>query len=128
MIVDDSYNANPASMSAALKALKTSQAPRKVAVLGEMLELGDLTAQAHAEIVASAAELDHIVCVGHAFADCATSGSNMVWFAEANDELEAHLKHTLASGDRVLFKGSNRVFWQHQFVSKFISSLESNFE
>jgi UDP-N-acetylmuramyl pentapeptide synthase len=49
VIVDDSYNASPASLAAALEVLAGSGAPRRLAVLGDMLELGDHAALAHAE-------------------------------------------------------------------------------
>jgi UDP-N-acetylmuramoyl-tripeptide--D-alanyl-D-alanine ligase len=49
VIVDDSYNASPASLAAALEVLAGSGAPRRLAVLGDMLELGDHAAPAHAE-------------------------------------------------------------------------------
>ncbi len=48
-ILDDSYNASPASLAAALEVLAQSGAPRRVAVLGDMLELGDHAGPAHAE-------------------------------------------------------------------------------
>jgi UDP-N-acetylmuramoyl-tripeptide--D-alanyl-D-alanine ligase len=49
VILDDSYNASPASLAAALEVLAGSGAPRRLAVLGDMLELGDHAAPAHAE-------------------------------------------------------------------------------
>lgn len=49
-IIDDTYNASPVSTSAALDVLKQLQAKRKIAVLGDMLELGDETEEGHKEI------------------------------------------------------------------------------
>jgi UDP-N-acetylmuramoyl-tripeptide--D-alanyl-D-alanine ligase len=55
-IIDDSYNANPSSMRAALETLSLRRAGRKVAILGDMLELGEISDWAHREVVE---ELDH---------------------------------------------------------------------
>ncbi|MCB9368505.1 MAG: UDP-N-acetylmuramoyl-tripeptide--D-alanyl-D-alanine ligase [Calditrichaeota bacterium] len=55
-IIDDSYNANPASMRAALETLSLRRAGRKVVILGDMLELGEISDIAHREVVE---ELDH---------------------------------------------------------------------
>ena len=115
-IVDDSYNANPVSMGTALKALQDSKAHRRVAILGEMLELGDDTQDAHKNVLESVQELDEVICVGPAFEEVAHGQSNVQWFSEAGDKLLAHLATQLCEGDRVLVKGSNRVFWQNGFV------------
>ncbi len=56
-LIDDCYNANPASMRAALEALAALPARRRLAVLGTMAELGDFSEEAHAEIGAAAAGL-----------------------------------------------------------------------
>ncbi|MCX8053898.1 MAG: UDP-N-acetylmuramoyl-tripeptide--D-alanyl-D-alanine ligase, partial [Armatimonadetes bacterium] len=50
VIIDDTYNASPASMQSALKTLAMMEGERKIAVLGDMLELGDLEVQAHVDI------------------------------------------------------------------------------
>jgi UDP-N-acetylmuramoyl-tripeptide--D-alanyl-D-alanine ligase len=56
IIVDDSYNASPASLAAALEVLAGSGAPRRLAILGDMLELGDHSVAAHAEAGRHAAQ------------------------------------------------------------------------
>ncbi|MEI3305736.1 MAG: cyanophycin synthetase [Dysosmobacter sp.] len=65
-ILDDCYNANPQSVSAALEILARTECDRKVAVLGDMGELGDLTAQAHYNMGALAAMLgiDFVAAIG----------------------------------------------------------------
>ncbi len=55
-LIDDSYNASPASMRSALETLSLRQGPRKIAILGDMLELGEITDSAHRDVVG---ELDH---------------------------------------------------------------------
>lgn len=65
MIIDDSYNASPLSMDAALHALKDLPGKRKIAVLGDMLEIGKYTIQAHEKIGQIAGRVaDTIVTVG----------------------------------------------------------------
>jgi UDP-N-acetylmuramoyl-tripeptide--D-alanyl-D-alanine ligase len=56
-VLNDAYNANPASMTAALRALAALPAVRRLAVLGLMAELGDGAEEAHAEVLALADEL-----------------------------------------------------------------------
>ncbi|HLH99561.1 MAG TPA: UDP-N-acetylmuramoyl-tripeptide--D-alanyl-D-alanine ligase [Acidimicrobiales bacterium] len=56
-VVNDAYNANPASMAAALRSLATLPARRRVAVVGEMAELGTLTDEEHRSVAALAEEL-----------------------------------------------------------------------
>ncbi len=70
-IVDDAYNANPGSVSAAIETLRTSGGNRRVLVLGDMLELGHQTPQLHGQIVAAAerAGVDVLIGVGAAMAE-----------------------------------------------------------
>ncbi|WP_435198146.1 UDP-N-acetylmuramoyl-tripeptide--D-alanyl-D-alanine ligase [Janibacter sp. GS2] len=68
VVVNDAYNANPDSMSAALRSVAAmGTSGRRWAVLGEMLELGDDSAVLHAQVGAEAAELgfDEVLVVGH---------------------------------------------------------------
>ncbi len=74
-VIDDSYNANPASTAVALRALDGLGAGRRtVAVLGYMAELGEFEAQGHAEVGRLAAELgvDRLLVVGEAAARSTT--------------------------------------------------------
>ncbi len=65
VVLNDAYNAGPASMAAALRSLAALDARRRVAVLGLMAELGDRSAEEHARIAALAAELGvEVVAVG----------------------------------------------------------------
>jgi UDP-N-acetylmuramoyl-tripeptide--D-alanyl-D-alanine ligase len=64
-VINDAYNANPDSVKAALRTLKALPAKRKVAVLGEMLELGEFHQQGHREVGQVAAEtVDLLIVVG----------------------------------------------------------------
>lgn len=116
-VVDDSYNANPDSMRAALKALAVmaGRDRRSVAVLGEMLELGDDSRAAHDEIGRLVVRLNIklLVVVGEGaggFHDGATqegSWGDETRFVADVEEASALLRDELAGGDVVLVKSSN---------------------
>jgi UDP-N-acetylmuramoyl-tripeptide--D-alanyl-D-alanine ligase len=107
--INDAYNANPTSMKASLELL-ASFPGRRVAVLGDMLELGRDEAAFHAEIVALAQGLglDLIVGTGPRMLAAAPDSSSPPggWFALDAVELVPRLAAWLLPGDVVLFKGS----------------------
>ncbi|HKA28671.1 MAG TPA: UDP-N-acetylmuramoyl-tripeptide--D-alanyl-D-alanine ligase [Candidatus Binatia bacterium] len=113
-VINDAYNANPASMAAALHTLAASAATRRVAVLGEMRELGAETESAHAELgrTAAAAALDLLVVLGeHATlvrngAVAAGMAPERIVLAVDHAEAGARLRDACRSGDLVLLKGS----------------------
>ena len=119
LLFDDSYNANPRSMEAAIEewvSFGESEAGRRVAVLGDMLELGDATQALHREIGKRLAPKGDCVLVtvgeasrwiGEAFQE-AGGGGESSHFSTAGDALP-YLQRILRSGDRVLFKGSRRI-------------------
>ena len=123
-VIDDSYNANPASMQAALDAFsaRKGHGGRKVAVLGEMLELGRIGPDAHHGCVANARHFDKVFYVGAGF-QAAASTQGYDWCAIADERLVDEVCSVLQPGDAVLVKGSNRVFWQAQFVARLKSKL-----
>ncbi|GAB3862131.1 UDP-N-acetylmuramoyl-tripeptide--D-alanyl-D-alanine ligase [Micromonospora andamanensis] len=120
-VIDDSYNANPASMAVALRALGGIGAGRRtVAVLGYMAELGEFEAQGHAEVGRLAAELgvDRLLVVGEAAASIhhgATSvgdwGGESVLLTDQAAAVEV-LRSELRPGDVVLVKGSRYRTWE----------------
>jgi UDP-N-acetylmuramoyl-tripeptide--D-alanyl-D-alanine ligase len=103
VLVNDSYNANPVSMRAALDHLATLSAPRTIAVLGEMGELGDGSAGYHREVGehARSAGVDLVIGVGEPARDYGPD-ELVADPSEAAELLAAHL----APGDAVLVKGS----------------------
>ena len=107
--INDAYNANPTSMKASLELL-ASFPGRRVAVLGDMLELGRDEAAFHAETVALAhgLGLDLIVGTGPRMLAAAADSSSSPggWFALDAVELVPRLAGWLLPGDVVLFKGS----------------------
>ena len=105
-VVNDCYNANPMSMRAALDDLASAAPGRRVAVLGDMLELGPDEVHFHREIGAYARErgVDLLVTVGPLAA--AMGGDQAVQDA---DEAAALLPELLEDGDTVLVKASRGV-------------------
>ena len=109
-VIDDSYNASHAAVIAALRLL-AAQRGRRVAVLGDMLELGAVSAEAHREVgTVAAASVDVLVGVGE-LAAIAVQEARRAGLAEAhavvdNAEALVTLRRLLRSGDVVLVKGS----------------------
>ncbi len=117
VLLDDSYNANPLSVAAALEALRNQKGQgRRVAVLGGMLELGSDAAKMHQEAGAQAAELvDLLVAVG-GFAEQICAGALATGYQETKlvalkdaEEAVAFLQKAQRPGDRILIKGSRGV-------------------
>jgi UDP-N-acetylmuramoyl-tripeptide--D-alanyl-D-alanine ligase len=117
-LLNDAYNANPNSMRAALETISSLPKPgRRVAVLGEMRELGESSAKYHREIgeFAATCGLDLLVCVGEggaAIAEGARSGGlsqdSVKTYADATTAA-GQLKGSFREGDVVLLKGSRGV-------------------
>jgi UDP-N-acetylmuramoyl-tripeptide--D-alanyl-D-alanine ligase len=112
IILDDTYNASPESTLAALNLLDDLEG-RKIAVLGDMLELGQYEQQGHSIVGARAAEVaSELVTVGERAKIIATSAANaglpkdMIHQFETSDQSVDYLKKHLQSRDVVLVKGS----------------------
>jgi UDP-N-acetylmuramoyl-tripeptide--D-alanyl-D-alanine ligase len=119
-LIDDSYNANPASMTAALALLAEAPTPR-YAVLGEMLELGRDSAHYHRALASACAGVDGVVCVGEgmrALYDALPAGQRLAFADRAEDLDLAALRQRLRGPCTVLIKGSNRVFWAVAFAAR----------
>jgi len=113
LVIDESYNANPASMRATLKVLGAETAARRIAVLGEMRELGDDSDAYHAALAGplDEASVSYAILVGGGMTALAKALEGRMEFvhvataAQAGDALNA----VLSPGDAVLIKGSNAV-------------------
>jgi len=115
LLIDESYNANPASMRAALAAmaqgLSAGQPSRRIAVLGDMLELGPDSAALHAGLAEAIAsnKIDLVFACGphmkHLY-DALPAHKRAKW-APASSELTADLLACVKGGDVVMIKGSN---------------------
>jgi UDP-N-acetylmuramoyl-tripeptide--D-alanyl-D-alanine ligase len=113
-VLNDAYNANPASMDAALRVLAgTATAGRRVAVLGDMRELGVHSDDAHARVGALAGELgvDVLVGVGAGGRTIAAAATRVADVRTAADAREASdiVRALVAPGDTVLVKASRAV-------------------
>jgi UDP-N-acetylmuramyl pentapeptide synthase len=111
--LDDSYNANPDSMKAALRTLVELDADgKRMAVLGEMRELGDESERGHREVGETAATLkiDHVIAIGNMAAAIAHAakyaGLKNTAIVESTAEAAHLLGEIVAPGDLVLVKGS----------------------
>ena len=122
LLIDESYNANPASMRATLAQLGQTPSGRRIAVLGSMKELGDFGPQFHAALAEPvlAADVDYALLVGDEMAALAQElgkpqspvlGKPFAWaHCQTADEAIGLLEDFgVVAGDAVLVKGSNSV-------------------
>lgn len=109
-LIVDAYNANPTSMAAALDNFNQMQTENKMAILGEMRELGTDSAAEHQKVVDRLAtmELDEIWLVGAEFtkSDCSALKTTHTLFANV-DEAKERLASSPVSSRTILIKGSN---------------------
>lgn len=116
LLIDDSYNSSPAAADESLRALESVPAKRRIAAMGDMLELGRYSVAEHERVGAFAAErADLLVTVGvrsRAMADAAKAKGLpedvVVSFAEAREAAD-YLRGILREGDVVLVKGSQSI-------------------
>ena len=113
LLIDESYNANPASMRAALALLGQAEVGargRRIAVLGDMLELGAHGGELHRELAQAipANGVDLVFCCGplmHALWEALPS-NRRGGYAETSTALESHVLAAIQPGDAVMVKGS----------------------
>lgn len=111
LLVDDAYNANPASMRAALKSFASRRGARRLVALGEMLEVGATSEAEHRSleepIIASGANVAFLAGQGmKPLADSLERRIETHWAVKAN-ELDSVVKNSVRNGDILLIKGSN---------------------
>lgn len=111
-VIEDCYNASPDSQRAALEVLRGLDAKRKIAVLGDMKELGSMSEQAHREVgvAASNSDVDILVCCGDEAEFIADEGrkggiKEVLHFKNKEDAAK-YLINTVKDGDALLFKAS----------------------
>ena len=110
-VINDAYNANPDSMKSAISVLMNQEGSRKIAVLGDMYELGKYEEQSHREVGNEAAvqHVDYLIAVGQLGAligESAQMAGCRVDFAKDNAEASSLLRQYIKTGDAVLVKGS----------------------
>jgi len=110
--IEDCYNASPDSMRAALKTLSNIKGNKKIAVLGDMLELGDYAKTAHTEVGKAVAEnkIDYLLAYGNDakfYVDGAKQdGVENAFLFDDKEKLSEMLLNIATKGDAILFKGS----------------------
>ena len=111
--LDDSYNANPDSMKAALRTLVELDADgKRIAVLGEMRELGDQSERGHREVgeTAAALKIDQLIAIGDVAATIANAakhaGLRKTALVNSTSEAAELLREIASPGDLILIKGS----------------------
>ncbi|MEM7568791.1 MAG: UDP-N-acetylmuramoyl-tripeptide--D-alanyl-D-alanine ligase, partial [Pseudomonadota bacterium] len=116
LLMDDSYNANPASMAASIETfgqLTGAARGRRFALLGDMLELGDAAPEEHEKLFEPLKDVgaDVLVCVGEHMEHLAKAAqSSLKAFHEADATAAlARLRTELRAGDTLLVKGSNSI-------------------
>jgi UDP-N-acetylmuramoyl-tripeptide--D-alanyl-D-alanine ligase len=114
LILDDSYNASPLSMAASLETLKSLPAKRRIAILADMLEIGEYAEEAHRNIGKIASEIvDHLFCIGprsHFMAESALKAgldSKKVQVFDTSESAMKMIEKELKQGDLILVKGSH---------------------
>ncbi|MFK3781713.1 UDP-N-acetylmuramoyl-tripeptide--D-alanyl-D-alanine ligase, partial [Agrobacterium sp. NPDC089420] len=127
-VIDDAYNANPGSMRAALARLGDYEGGRRrIAVLGEMAELGPGAAAYHTELAGFIQDrsIDEVHVVGELYADFwkALSPALRGSHAGSRQVLSEILRERLADGDVVLFKGSHST-GMHELVARLKKSAD----
>jgi len=127
-LINDAYNANPASVSAAIETLRDWRgARRRVFVFGDMLELGDASEELHREIGRKVAQsgIDHLWTMGERAKQTAESAiadgmsAEFVHHCASLEEISESLGRFIADGDVVLFKASRGMTFE-----KIISAVE----
>lgn len=128
-IINDAYNASPASTRAALKNLAQVAKGRKILVMGDMFELGSVETAAHEAIAQQAQEAGVSVLItrGKLTENTAVKarelGMEQVYECESHEATVAVLKKVLQKGDTVLFKGSHGMH-----MEKIIELLENEYK
>ena len=112
LVIDDCYNANPQSMAEGLRMLAASPAQYRVAVLGDMGELGQLTAQAHRDMGALTRRLGlTAVAVGEKMHALTETDPQAQWFATVEEAMPA-IRRLFTPGTAVLVKASHAMHFE----------------
>ena len=134
IVIDDSYNANPDSVRAALEFLaKLPVGGQRIAVLGDMLELGDQAMQAHGEVIAmgrAAQNIDHFIVHGPLFQQVCENNAaqnERIIFIEDKAEIARRLGEITQPGDVILVKGSRGLKMEEILVAFKATLQSSNF-
>ena len=117
-IINDAYNASPASMKAAIKTVAENYGGRKIAVLGDMLELGAISEKVHREVGAQLAEnnFDTLITLGELgkfiAAGANDAGLRNVFSFDTHEDAAKKILEIVQSGDVILFKASHGMHFE----------------
>jgi UDP-N-acetylmuramoyl-tripeptide--D-alanyl-D-alanine ligase len=129
-VIDDSFNGNPASMAAALDSLKARPVTsgRRIAILGDMLELGTDAPAYHEALAKHLSGIDGIYCVGplmrHLY-DLVPGEKGLGWHEDPATLEPQKIATLLRDGDVVVIKGSKKMFWVNKFAPGLVAALRS---
>jgi UDP-N-acetylmuramoyl-tripeptide--D-alanyl-D-alanine ligase len=129
-VIDDSFNGNPASMVAALGSLKARpvKSGRRIAILGDMLELGADARAYHEKLVNDLPGIDGVYCVGplmrHLY-DHVPPERALGWHEDPVTLDPREIAALLREGDVVVVKGSKKMFWVNKFVPGLLAALQA---
>jgi UDP-N-acetylmuramoyl-tripeptide--D-alanyl-D-alanine ligase len=129
-LIDDSFNGNPASMVAALDSLmaRPLKKGRRIAILGDMLELGAEAPAYHKALAKHLEDVDGVYCVGplmrHLY-DLLPAGKGLGWHEDPATLEPREIATLLRVGDVVVVKGSKKMFWVNKFVPRLLAALQA---
>src|SRR5436190_12357754 len=129
-LIDDSFNGNPASMVAALDSLKARpvQQGRRIAILGDMLELGAEAPAYHEGLADHLKGIDGVYCVGplmrHLY-NLLPVDKGLGWHEDPTTLKPQEIAALLRDGDVVVVKGSKKMFWVNKFVPRLAAALQA---
>lgn len=129
-VIDDSFNGNPASMAAALESLKARPVTggRRIAVLGDMLELGSDAPAYHKDLAKYLAGIDCVYCVGPLMRHLhglLPADKSLGWHDDPATLKAQAVAALLKAGDVVVVKGSKKMFWVNKFVPALVAALQA---
>jgi len=132
-LIDDSYNANPASVKAALTTLKNTptNGGKRYALLGDMKELGPEEVNYHKDLAQFCTNIDGIFTCGNLMQNLATAlptHQHLHHFQNAQNLNLTHILQHLNPHDALLIKGSNSGFYAHQTVQKIADALQKKID
>lgn len=128
-LIDDSFNGNPASMAAALDSLKARpvEKGRRIAILGDMLELGAEAPAYHEALAKHLPGIDGVFCVGplmrHLY-DRLPRELRLGWHDDPATLDPQTVAALLKAGDAVVIKGSKKMFWVNKFAPRLLAALQ----
>ncbi|WGD54462.1 UDP-N-acetylmuramoyl-tripeptide--D-alanyl-D-alanine ligase [Bradyrhizobium sp. CB1650] len=129
-VIDDSFNGNPASVAAALQSLEARHMSggRRIAVLGDMLELGGDAPTYHTGLAEYLDGIDGVYCVGPLMRnlyEVLPPGKGLGWHDDPATLRPSDVAALLKAGDVVVVKGSKKMFWVNKFVPALVAALQA---